>query len=328
MTFDGTIKSLIVCYMADKVSGYTELRFRTRENYRSLMRRIEWDRGPVRLADVKFRDVKLWHQEWCADGKIAMGHSLVGMLRTLIGFGATIIEDQDCERLCGVLRKLRCKMPKARTERLTADQAVLIRKTAHAMGLHSIALAQAFQFEAMLRQKDVIGEWVPVREPGTSDVLARGRKWLRGLRWSEIDANLILRHLTSKRQKEIEVDLRSAPMVMEEFANLGDMSTRTGPIIIYEVTGVPYHTHQFRRIWRDVADAAGIPKGVKNMDSRAGAISEATDAGASLELVRHAATHSNTQTTAGYSRGSVEKTAEVQRIRAAHRKGKDDNRVV
>ena len=42
------------------------------------------------------------------------------------------------------------------------------------------------------------------------------RKWLRGLRWSNIDKNLILRHTVGSSGRIIEVDLRTAPMVFEE----------------------------------------------------------------------------------------------------------------
>ena len=55
----------------------------------------------------------------------------------------------------------------------------------------------------MFRQKDVIGEWVPISEPGMSAVINGNSKWLRGLDWKEIDANWICKHVTSKRQKEI-----------------------------------------------------------------------------------------------------------------------------
>jgi len=55
------------------------------------------------------------------------------------------------------------------------------------------------------------------------------------------------------------------------------------------------------------------------MDTRAGAISEATDAGAPLEKVRKAATHSNISMTQRYSRGDEQATAEVIRIRTAHK---------
>jgi hypothetical protein len=105
-------------------------------------------------------------------------------------------------------------------------------------------------------------------------------------------------------------------MVMEE---IPEAMPATGPVIVYERTGKPYIDHQWRREWRRVARAAGVPDHVYNMDSRAGAISEATDAGAELEHVRHAATHSNIAMTQRYSRGSVEKTAKVMEIRARHR---------
>ena len=66
----------------------------------------------------------------------------------------------------------------------------------------------------------------------------RDLKWLRGIRWSEIDDNLILRHVTSKRQKEIEVDLKLAPMVMEELALLGERQ-KSGPLIVNQATELP-----------------------------------------------------------------------------------------
>lgn len=314
------LSKLIRDYQTDKVSGFRKLRPATRENYIRLCNRIDFDKGEIDLRSVKYRDLVAWHQDWSEDGnKVAMGHALVGMLRTLIGFGATILEDAQCERLCGVLHRMRCPMPKPRTERLTADQATAIRAEAHRRGLHSIALAQAIQFECMFRQKDVIGEWVHRSEKGTSEVLdENGRKWLRGIRWSEIDGKLVLRHVTSKRQKPIEVDLHNSPMVLEEIDRIGAIPA-AGPIVVCELTGLPYQSHRFRATWRDIADACGIPKSVKNMDTRAGAISEATDAGADLESVRHAATHSNITTTQNYSRGSADKVRSVQQRRIAHR---------
>jgi hypothetical protein len=192
----------------------------------------------------------------------------------------------------------------------------------------AIALAQAFQFECMFRQKDIIGEWLPGSEPGVSDVLDGTDKWLWGIRWSEIDANLKLVHVTSKRQKEIEIDLRLADMVLAELRLIygfdparDDRSAlpASGPVIREGRTGLPYHDDQFRAQWRKLARAVGIPDTVRNQDSRAGAISEATDAGADLEHVRHAATHSDISQTQKYSRGSTDKAAGVLKLRVAHR---------
>jgi hypothetical protein len=271
--------------------------------------------GDEQVRNIKARTILRWHEEWSEGGKVAMGHSVVAVLRMLMSFGATILEDSECRRVREFLRDMRFKMAAPRTDLLTADHAKAIRSKAHEMGLHSIALAQAIQFDLMFRQKDVIGEWIPTSEPGMSDVVYGNDKWMTGLRWTEIEG-MILRHVTSKRQKLVEVDLRLAPMVMEE---IPEAMPATGPVIVYERTGKPYIDHQWRREWRRVARAAGVPDHVYNMDSRAGAISEATDAGAELEHVRHAATHSNIAMTQRYSRGSVEKTAKVMEIRARHR---------
>jgi hypothetical protein len=55
------------------------------------------------------------------------------------------------------------------------------------------------------------------------------------------------------------------------------------------------------------------------MDTRAGAITEATDSGASIEDVRHAATHSNVAMTQRYSRNQEKKTATVMELRVKNR---------
>jgi hypothetical protein len=78
----------------------------------------------------------------------------------------------------------------------------------------TIALAQALQFELMLRQKDVIGEWVPIEEDGEALLVDGELKWTRGLLWERDRRNLILRHQTSKTGKPAVFDLKLAPMVM------------------------------------------------------------------------------------------------------------------
>jgi hypothetical protein len=320
-TYDGSLGDLMRCYRHDQDSTFRKLRYNSRIYYETLMRLIEKEHGAFMLADIKGRILGRWYETWTKDNKkVAVAHAKMGMLRTLFSYGTTLLEDEHCTRLSGVMSEMRFRAPKARESRLTAEQAIAIRAKAHEMGRKSIALAQAFQFELMLRQKDVIGEWVPVSEPGMSDTTNQGWKWLRGIRWEEIDQNLTLSHVTSKRQKLITVSLKNAPMVVEELALQypGGLPTN-GPIIVSEWNKRPWETVEFRRWWRKVATAAGVPKDVRNMDSRAGGISEATDAGAALEHVRHAATHSDIAMTQRYSRGTEEKIANVQRLRAEHR---------
>ena len=92
-----------------------------------------------------------------------------------------------------------------------------------------------------------------------------------------------------------------------------------GLLIISEPTGEPYKHRTFTQTFRRVADAAGVPRNVWNMDARAGSISEAYDAGAAeAEVMKHAG-HKNRQTSARYNRGSLEQTSRVARMRLAKR---------
>jgi hypothetical protein len=56
------------------------------------------------------------------------------------------------------------------------------------------------------------------------------------------------------------------------------------------------------------------------MDSRAGALSEAFEAGAEPADVMKAATHTQLSTTMGYNRGSVVQSSRVAELRVARRK--------
>lgn len=328
-TFDGSLKSLINLYQTDHDSRYHKKQYAVRKNHDTLYRRLMDEHGHEQLADIKARVIIAWNDEWtCGGTKLATGDAFRGRLRELVSFGATILEDPDCERICGVMSKMRFENSKPRTATLKAEQAITHRAMAHSLGWHSMALADAMQFDLTLRQKDVIGELVPLTEPGLSDVHFEGQKWVKGARWEEIDEHFVFRHITSKRGKPIEADLHHAPMVMEEFSLIAgvpiaelrrDMLPAWGPMIMSETKCRPWKAQSFRQRWRRVADLAGLPKDVRSMDARAGAITEATDAGASLEDVRHAATHSDIAMTQRYSRGSAEKVANVMKLRVVHR---------
>jgi hypothetical protein len=98
---------------------------------------------------------------------------------------------------------------------------------------------------------------------------------------------------------------------------------RVGPVIIDEASQRPYAEHAYAREWRVIAQAAGIPDRIWNMDARAGGISEADDAGANLDSIRSAAGHSQASTTIRYVRGTIGKSREVAQLRQAHRKAQN-----
>lgn len=99
---------------------------------------------------------------------------------------------------------------------------------------------------------------------------------------------------------------------------------RIGPIVKDEASGLPYRQRHFIDLWRDLADKVGIPRSVWNRDSRAGGVTEGSDAGADIEHLRHHATHSNIATTGRYNRNTIDKTRKVAVLRVAHRGGKND----
>ena len=328
-----TVRNLIDKYQNDPDSAFHKKQYESRQGKAALLKRIDKRFGDVVLAEITGRMILSWYKEWSDNGqKVSAGGAFVATLRTLFRFGAGLLDDAECSRLAGTLSSQSYKGTKPREVSLSAEQAIAVRKAAHARKWPGMALAQAIQFECTLRQKDVIGQWVPVKEPGVSDVIRtqnykgqkKTKKWITGLRWEKIDENLILRHVTNKRNKKIEIDLKLAPMVMEEFQTIFGSTDRaamkaSGPVIICEFDDHPYYSTEFRRKWRKVADDAGIPKHVKNMDTRSGAITEAAAAGADMEKVRKAATHSNVSQTQNYSRDDAKATAEVMALRVARR---------
>lgn len=318
------LRDLIDAYQTDPLSSFHKQRFHVRQNHAGMLRRVRDQHGGTPIGDITGRTLIEWHAGWKGADKVAMAHSMVGQLRTVFSFGFTHLADAQCERISQILHRLKFPMAGARTERITADQADAVRTWAHIVGWHSLALAQAFQFELLFRQKDVIGEWVPLTEPGDSDEAWGDQKWLRGLRWSEIDDDLVLRHVTSKRQKPVEVDLSLSPMVMEELAFLDEIPAGAEPVIINEATGMPWTASEYRRKWRIVARYAGVPDNVFNMDSRSGGISEAFEAGVTPERIQKSATHSDLRMTSRYDRGDhLRAASEVQRGRATQRRELD-----
>ena len=266
-------------------------------------------------------DFLRWHANWAAPKEGGSprpwrAKHCIDTVRRMIAYGVTL-GHQDCFRADIILGKLRFPTPPARRSRMSFDQMSAIRVTAHVTSLGSIALATVLQFELSLRQKDVIGEWepAPLSEGG---IVHNGTRWTNGLQWSDIDGTMVLRKTHTKTGAYVEFDLKLYPTILEE-VELVPREKRIGPMIISESTGEPYKHRTFTQTWRRVADKAGVPKTVWNMDARAGAISEAYDAGAGeTDVMKHAG-HKNRQTSARYNRGTLEQTARVARLRLAKR---------
>jgi hypothetical protein len=277
----GSIATLAQLYLTDERSPFHKLQHAVRANYENTIKRIVKDCGHERIADLKDENIRAVYDKWKEGGKLSVAHSRATKLRHLVHFGDSVLKDPACERLSVVMHNMRFKVAvHTPNQPMSEKHAKTIISKAHAIGLRSIALAQAFQFDCKLAQKDVIGEWVPISDQSARSLSAEiydNTKWLHGIRWSEIDSDMILRHKVARTQKEIELDLKLSSLVMGELREeirRRESLPSSGPVIVFEKTGRPYTGHQFRTKWRLVANIAGIPKRVKNMNSSADAADE------------------------------------------------------
>ena len=105
---------------------------------------------------------------------------------------------------------------------------------------------------------------------------------------------------TSKNKRATRHDLKACPLVQHVLLQIN--LPKVGPLIVSEVTGLPYRENYYATDWRSIAKSAGVPQEVWSMDARAGAISEAEEATGSLDAARKMAGHTNSRTTLGYVR--------------------------
>jgi hypothetical protein len=103
-------------------------------------------------------------------------------------------------------------------------------------------------------------------------------------------------------------------MVMPEFADI-PATSRIGPVILDERSGKPYRQREFARRFRSLAQAAGVPDSIYNMDARAGAVTDAYNKGGSATDVMDLATHTQLATSRRYSRDRQAATDRVAVLR-------------
>jgi hypothetical protein len=321
LVFDGTLASLIDLYLGNEYSPYHELRHRTQRSYDQHLKVLEASVGARRIDRLNGEDFRRWYRklrEPKSPGlplRIGRAHGCMTMLRILFGYGQTK-GLPNCERLKAILAEMRFKNTPPRKAIITYEQVVGFIAKAQELGQPELALAQALQFEGTLRQIDVIGEWLPDPERRSST------RWANGLLWQHIRDYVLIKD-TTKTGQETGIDFKLYPLALAELQRVPP-DQRVGPVIKDSRTGQPFKERRFQKNWRAVARAAGIPDDVMNRDSRAGGVTEGSDAGADLEHLRHHASHSSATTTARYSRKTLTKTRAVARLRVAHREIKDD----
>jgi integrase len=213
-----------------------------------------------------------------------------------------------------ILTVSRFPKPGSRTQTLTYEQARDFITKAHEFDYPEMALAQALEFELMFRQGDVIGKL-------DFDKSDRSQLAWFGLRWENIGPDLRLIYKTNKRGRDVAFDLKRPSLLYAELRRIPNFPDlpKEGPVIVDSKTGKAFEYEAFRRRWRMIARAAGIPDEVQNRDSRAGGATEARSAGAVRDDIRQQAGHAQAATTDIYIRDTFEATNRVSDKRALFR---------
>lgn len=341
--YAGTLSSLIKLYRNSEESGYANLKYNIARTYDYYLDLIDGMYGRRRIAALTRKDLFNIHKEFLKphprtvdkSPKLTKAHDAMRMLRRVVAFGIGL--DDHCDRVCRIFETMRFEKPEARRQYLTADHVIAFIKKAIELQFPSMALAQAFQYETALRQKDVIGEWWPDEDHRSQRNRLRKAQglppimtetWTSGLVWgTHVSPNLIMAKPTSKSKfKKLAIsDINLCPLIMAEIAKI-PTEQRTGPVIVDEISGNPYRANSYQIRWRMIADATGIPSDHRNMDSRAGAITEGSEAGVDIELLRQFGTHSEKAMTQHYNRETLVKARKVHRARNAHRGAPDESR--
>jgi len=320
--YDGTMLAACQLYQCHQHSRFHKVKHNTRKSYTDSLKIIEATVGRRLIRNVTVLDVQHWYDEWrkpaVEDGheRVDRAHDAVCMVRTVLRFCAAL-RYPECKVLADELKLVQFERGGARQEEMTFAHAGAFIRKALEMGQRGVipadrakcmAIGVAAQFELLLRQKDIIGDWGG----------ARGEKWVGYFTWENIPGwRWRMKTSKSKYRHAAEFDLTSNSLLFPLLEAVPH-DERIGAIVKGE-HGLPVRERSYRKWFRQIARAAGIPDAVWSMDSRAGGATEAEEAGAAIDAIQGALTHSKKDTTLRYIRRSSAKIATVAEARARKR---------
>lgn len=321
--YDGTVLSACRIYQRHPHSPFHAVKANTRRTYTDSLTLIERTVGKRLMRNLTIFDVQHWYAEWRKPAavdrpeRIDRAHNAVAMFRTVVNFCAKLKPRPrfaDCVALAEDLRGVRFEKGGAREGELTYAHVTAFLRTADELGRRSaipkaralaMAIGVAAQFELLLRQKDIIGErpktpadLTKALERGATAIACPDGTWVGYFTWENIPGwRWRTKTSKSKYRAAADFDLARQTLLLPLLERV-PLAERTGAVIKGE-GGYPIQERSYRKWFRQIARAAGIPDQVYNMDSRGGA-TEADQAGADIELIREGLTHANAATTARY----------------------------
>jgi hypothetical protein len=319
--YDGSIRSLSWVFQEHPDSTFNQVKRNTRDSYTDSLKVIEGAIGNRAIRKVTVLDVQRYYRLWRApkkDGsppRTKRAHDAVAALRMILRFGFALGFD-ECGALVERLKMVRFEKSSAREQEMTYLQAAAFVHKALELGAkekipewrgRNMAIGVAAQFELALRQKDIIGEW---SHDG----------WNGAFTWENVPG-WRLRLKTSKNRAAAVFTLSNYPMLFPLLEAVPH-AERTGAIVKGE-HGLPVRERSYRRWFREIARAADIPDMIWSMDSRAGAATEADDAGADLATISDMLTHAEPRTTVRYIRKREKRIENVAKARIKARESTD-----
>jgi hypothetical protein len=235
----------------------------------------------------------------------------------------------ECRLLADELGKVQFEKRGAREEEMTYAQAsAFVRKALElekrevlpaGRGL-SMAIGIGAQFDLALRQKDIIGSFCPSSPApklpkGATTIKLSEEIWAGFFTWENIPGwRWRMKTSKSKYRSAMDFDLTIYDRLLFPLLEQVPHDQRLGVIVKGE-HGLPVRERSYRRWYRQIARAAGIPDNVWCMDTRAGAATEAEEAGVDERLIQEAMTHNDARTTVRYIRRRSKKVAAVAQAR-------------
>lgn len=349
--YDGTVKSACQIYQEHPLSRFHRVKHNTRRGYLADIKVIIGTVGARLIKNVTVLDVEHWYQQWRkgvvtieVDGSQTVGpervdraHNAVAMVRMVIRFMAAL-RHPECKLLADELAKVQFERGGAREQELTYQHVRAFIRTAFAMADKGIipreralymSIGTASQFELMLRQKDIIGDWSPraaeARYPAGISILHQDDEtWTGFYTWEAIPGwRWRTRTSKSKYRAAAEFDLTIYDLLFPLLELVSD-DQRRGAIVKGE-HGLPIRYRSYAKWWRQIANAAGIPADIQSMDARAGGATEAEEAGVDRSVIQEGLTHTNKQTTERYIRQRRRKIVTIAEARKQSRQSGEGN---
>lgn len=319
----GTWGSLILKYKSDDISPFQDIKANTRDTYLFHLGRWEAAIGQAKITEASYAEVKRWQKAMAINGRTAdYIKKMFTMLRIIAGYGVAL-QMTGAKQAQEIFGELRVKSPKPRTSSPTEAQVLAIIAKADAAGDAGFALGTLMQWRLTLRAMDIRGNYFRLRSGEDRSGIVRGNfRWGDGLTWDMVDREVTtLTKAPSKTESDMPEalvwDLMLVPDVRERLLAV-PAEKRLGPVIV-DRQGMPYRSDTWSDVFRKHRKAAGLPEGLWMMDTRAGAINDAKNKGATKIQMQQQANHASAATTERYIRERSDGANNVLRLRGAER---------